>query len=219
MNEKILFALFSVSLLLGAVPAYGQQISHIDTTGFDSLLTEVYHSSPLLKIKKETISEQQEKVLQSKLSFLKNFKIGFQFYRSNTTVYDEQLGVVPRFGFNIQLDFESFFATPSRVREARTALRAAEYDFVQSRASLRVELLTRYATFKMALQSYQIKLEKYRIANELLSMAKNKFGSGEIPLDQYTKSIENEANAHENLLRAELDLQIAKASLIQLLEY
>ncbi len=44
-------------------------------------------------------------------------------------------------------------------------------------------------------------------------MAQKRFANGEIPFDEYTGSIEARAQSEEELLSAELELQLAQAML------
>lgn len=197
---------------------YAQEISQIDTSGFHAFLKLMYRTNPALEMKAAEIHRQEENVFQNKLSFLRNFRLGLQFNQTNTLDAQNTLGLVPKFGLNIQIDFESIFTTHSKIRQAKQEHYAAELDYWQTHASLKKELFTRYTNFQKSIQSYEIQLEKYRTIQELYLIAQKKFTSGEISLDEYSSIVEENATAHENLLTAELNIYTSKASLMELID-
>lgn len=196
----------------------GQYVSMIDTTGFDSLYSVFLKNNPELQIQRENIQQKREQVFLSKVSFLRNLRFGFQFYRSSSTIYQTESQYVPRLGVSISLDFESLFTTKSRIRQANSEVSVAYLDSVQISAKLKVDLFVRFVGFKKALKSYQLQLARTQSANEIFKMAEKRFANGEIPLDQYSAARDDRAAAENDLLTAEMELQIAKASLLELLE-
>lgn len=206
----------TTQLAIATVRATDSPISQIDTTGFEVMLAEVIETNPALLMRQENIVSQQENVFQNKLSFLRSFRLGFQFNSQTSEDLTNTVGAVPDLGFNIQLDLESIIAAPSRTKQARADLRAAEQDYIQTRRELEKELFSRFAAYKKSIESYRIQLEKFRAIDKTHAIAKQKFSHGEIPLDQYSQSIEAQAKAREELLAAELDLQLAQASLREL---
>lgn len=189
-------------------------MTHIDTTGYDSLLSFCLNTNPLLLIKQEDISRQQENVFQSKIAFLRNLKLGFQFNQS-TDATQNALGIVPKFGINIQLDFESIFTTPSKIRQAKIDLRKAEHEYIHSRTELKYELLSLYVQFKKAIKSYQLQLENHQAISDKYSLAREKFKNGELPLEEFTKAVDEMTKSKEDVLQAELDVITAKALLMK----
>ncbi len=214
-QHKIWLLLLITLLALLPVTTRGQQITHIDTTGFDSLLAKVIEKNPMLLIKKEEISLREMNVFQSKMAFLRNLKLGFQFNQA-TDATQNAIGIVPKFGINVQLDFESIFTAPSKIRQAKIELRKAEHEFIYSRADLKYELLTLYIQFKKAIQSYRVQLERYQAISDKYAVIVIKFKNGELPLEEYTKAVDERTEVMEDLLVAELDVKTAKAVLMKL---
>jgi len=208
-----------IVFLLNTAPVHSQQLSQIDTTGFDSLLTLLYKKNFLLKEKKENVVQKREELFQNKISFLRNLKLAFQFNNANASdASQDYYTFIPRYGINLQLDFESLITTFSRIRQAKSVLRASEFEFFRSRANLKLELFARFAAFKKALLDYQIELEKSRAVDELTTIAQKKFANGEINISQYSDAIDSQTDARKDLLQSELELQLSKASLLELLE-
>ncbi len=216
-QRKILLLCVITGVLASPISLWGQLITQIDTTGFDSLLTKVLEKNPLLLIKKENVSLQEEYVFQSKMAFLRNLKLGFQFNQS-TDATRNAIGIVPKFGFNIQIDFESIFTTPSKIRQAKMDLRKAEHEYNYSRTDLKYELLTLFIQFKKAIQSYQVQLEQYQAISDKYTLLLEKFKNGEIALEEYTKAVDEITKGKEDLLRAELSVTSAKAALMKLVD-
>lgn len=216
-HRKILLLCVITGVLASPTSLWGQPITQIDTTGFDSLLTKALEKNPLLLIKKENVSLQEEYVFQSKMAFLRNLKLGFQFNQS-TDATRNAIGIVPKFGFNIQIDFESIFTTPSKIRQAKIDLRKAEHEYNFSRTDLKYELLILFVQFKKAIQSYQIQLEQYQAISDKYTLVLEKFKNGEIALQEYTKAVDEITKGKEDLLRAELSVTSAKAALMKLVD-
>lgn len=202
-----------------ATPEKGasQYMARIDTTGFDSLWTKVAAKNPMLLTKKEEIAFSEEHLFQSKVSFLRNLKLGFQFNQA-TDATQNAIGIVPEFGFNIQLDFESIFTTPSKIRQAKIELRKSEQAYLSSRTNLKYELLRLFVEFKKAIESHHVQLEYFQAAQDKFSVAVEKFKNGEMALEDYTKAVDEKSKALEDLLRAELNVHAAKASLMKLVD-
>lgn len=208
-----LFELFPADAIVRA-----QEIALIDTVGFDSLLAKMYSDNIDLQKQLENVKIEKEKLFQSKMSFLRNLKLGFQFYQANTTNTLDEYHFVPRFGLNIQLDFESIFTSPSKIKEARSELHKAEFDLEASKDQLKLELLKKYMTFKKSIQLYQNELERYRTIHELHQIANQQFSNGEISFEEFSNSILNDSKALENLLSAEYELKLTRAELVSLIE-
>ncbi len=206
----------AILLLIAGWPARAQQIAQIDTTGFDSLLGTILRDHPEIRIQNQEVQRYREQVYQSKVSFLRNFRLGMNFYQADPNINPEVTGLVPRFGINLSLDLESFFATPSRVRESQADLKAASIKLEQTRAQTRREVLSRYLELKKAVQTYQIELEKYRAIHDIFVTSEKKFLAGEITLESYSQMVENHANAKQGLLEQEFNVHLARAQLLEL---
>lgn len=221
-NRKCRFftSLIVVIVLILTAEANSQEIGLIDTAGFAVLLEKLYRNHPELKIKQENVEQQKEEIVQAKMNFLNNLTLGFQFYQSPpiyTYEYDRS-GISPHFGLTIGLNFESLLTTPSKIRQSKARLRAAEEEYIETRSQLKRQLFERFVAFKGAMQTYQLHLEKYRVIETHFNILQKKFENGEVLYKEFVDALREKAIAQEDLLDAEIKLKAAKARLSEMLE-
>jgi len=199
--------------------ALPQQITEIDTSGFDSLYTNVKTKNPDIMMLQEEIHQAEEQLYQSKVSFLRNFRLGMTFNQADQNIDPALTGLVPDFGVNVSLDIESFFSTPSRIKESKAKLRSTQIALNKMEGEVKKDFFNRYITFKHAIKVYQVELEKYRAINDVYETSKKRFMAGEIGLDEHDSTIETYSKAKKDKLDAELELYMSRAALIEMLEY
>lgn len=206
-----------ICLIVGNV--FPQAVTEIDTSGFDSLYSNVKTKNPDILILREDIHQAEEQLYQSKVSFLRNFRLGMTFNQADQNLDPALTGLVPDFGVNVSLDIESFFSTPSRIKESKAKLRSTQIALNKMEGEVRKEFLDRFLAFKHAIKIYQIELEKSRALDDVYKTSQKRFMAGEIGLDEHGSTIETFSKAQKDKLDAELNLHLARAALVEMLEY
>lgn len=182
----------------------------------DSLAKMSLSNSPEINQQDFELKIRDEKIKREKMGWLSSFKMGVQFLSVNQD-YDAgvtKVGVLPTLGVSLQLDFERFFTTPSRIRSARheSSIIKLERDrLIKVRES---QIMSFYYDYVLLIEKTNTRFTTLQTIKEQAKLIEEKFRNGETDLDEYLNSVNSVDNAKE----AFYETKIASEKVLALLE-
>ncbi len=182
----------------------------------DSLAKMSLSNSPEINQQDFELKIRDEKIKREKMGWLSSFKMGVQFLSVNQD-YDAgvtKVGVLPTLGVSLQLDFERFFTTPSRIRSARheSSIIKLERDrLIKVRES---QIMSFYYEYVLLIEKTNTRFTTLQTIKEQAKLIEEKFRNGETDLDEYLNSVNSVDNAKE----AFYETKIASEKVLALLE-
>lgn len=182
----------------------------------DSISKMSFLNSPEVNQQDFELKIRDEKIKREKLGWLSSFKMGVQFLSVNQD-YDAgvtKVGVLPTLGVSLQLDFERFFTTPSRVRSARhesSIIKLEKDRLIKVHES---EVISFYYDYVLLTEQTNSRFMTLQTIKEQAKLIEEQFRNGETDLDEYLNSI----NAVDNAIEAFYETKIASEKKLALLE-
>ena len=182
----------------------------------DSLAQLGLLNSPEINQQDYELKIRDEKIKREKMGWLSSFKMGVQFL-SVSQDYDAgitKVGVLPTLGVSLQLDFERFFTTPSRIRSARhesSIIKLEKERLVKVRES---QITSFYYEYVLLIEKTNTRFTTLQTIKEQAKLIEEKFRNGETDMDTYLNSVNSVDNAKE----AFYETKIASEKVLALLE-
>ena len=182
----------------------------------DSLSVIALGNTPEIKQQDYELDIREEKIKREKMGWLSSFRMGIQFlnvaqdYQNDVT----RVGVLPTMGVSLQLDFERFFTTPSRIRSARmesSIIKLEKDRMVKVRQS---EIVSYYYEYVLLVEKTKNRYTTLQTIKEQGKLIEERFRNGETDLDAYLNSV----TAVDNATEAFYETKIASEKVLALLE-
>ncbi|MCG8372657.1 MAG: TolC family protein [Balneolales bacterium] len=215
MFKKIII---SATVLLGLVTgAKSQEFDYFYHRMIaDSLAYLSLGNTPVIQQQDYELAIREEKIVREKLGWLSSFKMGVQFlqvsndYDANVT----KVGVLPTLGVSLQVDFERFFTTPSRIRSARhesQIIKLEKQRLIQVREN---QITGMYFDYVMQIEKTQARYNTLQTVKDQAKLVEEQFRAGETDLDTYLNAV----NAIDNATEAFYETKITAEKLLAALE-
>lgn len=183
----------------------------------DSLAKHALQNTPELEQQDYQLKIREEKIKREKLGWLSSFRMGMQFLSVNQD-FDQgvtRVGVMPTLGVSLQVDFERFFTTPSRIRSARhesSIIKLEKDRLLKVRES---EIAGIYYDYALLIEQTRSRYATLMTIKEQGALVEERFRNGETDLDTYLNSV----SAVDNATEAYYETKIASEKILTLLEY
>ncbi len=182
----------------------------------DSLSVIALGNTPEIAQQDYELEIREEKIKREKLGWLSSFRMGIQFLNVAQD-YDNgvtKIGVLPNMGVSLQIDFERFFTTPSRIRSARmesSIIKLEKDRMVKVRQN---EIVSFYYDYVLLVEKTQNRFTTLQTIKEQGKLVEERFRSGETDLNAYLNSV----TAIDNAKEAFYETKIASEKILALLE-
>ncbi|MEO1021623.1 MAG: TolC family protein [Bacteroidota bacterium] len=182
----------------------------------DSLAALALLNTPEIDQQNYELAIRDEKIKREKLGWLSSFRMGLQFLSVNQDFDNDvtRVGVLPTLGVSLQLDFERFFTTPSRIRSARHESQIIKLEKTRLE-NVRVNQITSfYYDYVLLVEQTQVRYTTLQTVKEQGKLIEERFRNGETDLDTYLNSV----NSIDNATEAFYETKIAAEKMLTLLE-
>jgi outer membrane protein TolC len=182
----------------------------------DSLARIALTSTPEIDQQDFELLIRDEKIKREKLGWLSSFRMGVQFLSVNQDFDNDitRVGVLPTMGVSLQLDFERFFTTPSRIRSARYESENIKLEKTRLE-KVRVNQITSfYYDYVLLVEQTQVRFTTLQTVKEQGKLIEERFRNGETDLNTYLNSV----NSIDNATEAFYETKIAAEKMLTLLE-
>lgn len=182
----------------------------------DSLAKIALTNTPEIDQQDFELAIREEKIKREKLGWLSSFRMGLQFLSVDQD-YDNGIttvGVLPNLGVSLQLDFERFFTTPSRIRSARYESEIIKLEKTRLEKVRVNQISAFYYNYVLQIEKTQIRFTTLQTVKEQGLLVQERFKNGETDLNTYLNSV----NAIDNAKEAFYDTKIEAEKLLTLLE-
>ena len=182
----------------------------------DSIAKMSYFESPEVNQQEFELKIREELIRREKLGWLSSFKMGVQFL-SVSQDYDAgitKVGVLPTLGVSLQLDFERFFTTPSRIRSARHESSIIKLERDRLIKAHETQVISVYYDYVLLTEQTNTRFLTLNTIKEQAKLVEEKFRNGETTLDEYLNSV----SAVDNAIESFYETKIASEKTLALLE-
>lgn len=195
---KVLFTLLIV--MAGSVNASGQEFNYeYHRSMADSLAKLGLYTAPEIDQQDYELKIREEKIKREKLGWLSSFNMGVQFL-SVSQDYNQgvtNIGILPTLGVSLQIDFERFFTTPSRIRSARlesSIILLEKQRLIKVRES---QVTSAYFDYVLLIEQTRSRFTTLQTVKEQLKLIEERFRNGETDLETYLNTVTAVDNARE----------------------
>lgn len=213
-NQIILIVLFCLG---GTAAINAQEFDYVHHRKIaDSLATIALTNTPEITQQDFELSIRDEKIKREKLGWLSSFRMGLQFLSVDQDFNNDitRVGVLPTMGLSLQLDFERFFTTPSRIRSARHESQIIKLE-KQRLEKVRVNQITSfYFDYVLLIEKTQTRLTTLQTIKKQGELIEERFRNGETDLNTYLNSV----NAVDNAKEAFYETKIASEKMLAMIE-
>ena len=215
MFNKISILIVLMSVNIGKLAAQEFDYLHHRMIA-DSLSQMALENTPVIDQQDYELAIREEKIKREKMGWLSSFRMGVQFLSVSQDFDNEvtRVGVLPTLGVSLQVDFERFFTTPSRIRTARheTEIIKLEKDrLVQVREN---QITDMYFNYVMQIEKTQTRYTTLQTVKDQSKLVEEKFRAGETTLENYLNAV----NAVDNATEAFYETKITAEKLLAALE-
>ena len=182
----------------------------------DSLAKVASLNTPEIEQQDYQLEIREENIRREKLGWLSSFRMGLQFlsvdqdYSQGVT----RIGVLPTLGVSLQVDFERFFTTPSRIRSARYESSIIKLEKDRLIKNRQAEITSIYYDYILLIEQTRNRYATLQTIKEQGKLVEERFRNGETDLDTYLNSV----SAVDNALEAFYETRIASEKVLALLE-
>lgn len=195
---KVLFTLLIV--MAGSFNASGQEFNYeYHRSMADSLAKLGLYTAPEIDQQDYELKIREEKIKREKLGWLSSFNMGVQFL-SVSQDYNQgvtNIGILPTLGVSLQIDFERFFTTPSRIRSARlesSIILLEKQRLIKVRES---QVTSAYFDYVLLIEQTRSRFTTLQTVKEQLKLIEERFRNGETDLETYLNTVTAVDNARE----------------------
>ncbi len=207
----------SIFIVLVSVSVQAQEFDYMKHRMMaDSLATIALTNTPEIEQQDFELAIRDEKIKREKLGWLSSFRMGVQFLSVNQD-YDNDItrvGVLPTLGVSLQLDFERFFTTPSRIRSARYESEIIKLEKTRLEKVRVNQISSYYYDYVLLIEQTQVRFTTLQTVKEQGKLIEERFKNGETDLNTYLNSVNSVDNAKE----AFYETKIAAEKMLTLLE-
>jgi outer membrane protein TolC len=156
---------------------------------------------------------RDEKIRREKLGWLSSFRLGLQFLTVNQDFDNDvtRVGVLPTLGVSLQVDFERFFTTPSRIRSARhekTIIHLEQQRLMEVRKN---EITSLYYEYVLMSEKTSVRFTTLQTVRDQKSLIEERFRNGETDLETYLNVVNSVDNATEAFYETKIQAEKALA--------
>lgn len=182
----------------------------------DSLAMIALTNTPEIDQQDFELAIRDEKIKREKLGWLSSFRMGVQFLSVNQDFDNDitRVGVLPTLGVSLQLDFERFFTTPSRIRSARYESEIIKLEKTRLEKVRVNEISDYYYDYVLLIEQTQVRFTTLQTVKEQGKLIEERFKNGETDLNTYLNAV----NSIDNAMEAFYETKIAAEKMLTLLE-
>lgn len=222
MNMKLLFlCLFTCLAASGLTPAQDIDLAKIIPDSSATVFTErlvylAWKNQPYNKGLAARVTQAEENLFLSKWSWLNTLNFTYQ-YNPNTSLDPQTATALPKFGVGVSVNLGTIFSVPGKIRIAEEDRTVAIANLQQQMVYTRAEVLRRYANYKRSLDLLQVRTQAVDDSESSLRLARHKYETGELPLEEYNKVLRSYTDNMERKVTSLGDVEYHKASLEEMI--
>ena len=206
-----------LGLLLFITEGWAQEFDYLHHRMMaDSLAKIALTSTPEIDQQDFELLIRDEKIKREKLGWLSSVRMGVQFLSVNQDFDNDvtRVGVLPTLGVSLQLDFERFFTTPSRIRSARYESEIIKLEKTRLEKVRVNQISSFYYDYVLLIEQTQVRFTTLQTVKEQGKLVEERFKNGETDLNTYLNSV----NSIDNAKEAFYETKIAAEKMLTLLE-
>ena len=156
---------------------------------------------------------RDEKIKREKLGWLSSFRLGLQFLSVNQDFENDvtRVGVLPTLGVSLQVDFERFFTTPSRIRSARHEKSIIQLEQQRLMEVRKNEITSLYYEYVLMTEKTGVRFTTLQTVRDQKKLIEERFRNGEADLETYLNIVNSADNATEAFYETKIQAEKALA--------
>lgn len=219
--------LLFISFLLAALPGKTQQanfdaiVQPVETKArdFSEYLVQLgWLNSPESAIAQEEVKNAQDASKNTNKEWMRDVQATFNLNEGNLRSKDSSSNVFfPRYNFGLNLNLYNVLSQKGKSRIGKRDIEIAQHQVNQRKLRIRAEVLTRYATFRMAKEVLKTRAlaEQEVFANYVL--IQQLYKTDEKTFEEYTLASSAYYESQEQRLKADTEVLLAKYRLEEII--